>query len=316
MIPRPTDGSVLGFGEALLKFTLPPTHRLEDMTSLNADCAGAELNVATAVRALGRPAAWVGALPPGPLGDWARTWIASLGVTDDSLSLPGRLGTLYLEDHHAPRPSRAAYDRSGTAFQALSAAHLDPRWLEGRAALHVSGISLALGDGPRDLALALIDHARAQGTLVSFDVNHRRLLLADAAAPATYGPAAARADVIFTAARDAPLLGGVAGLRDLNPHALIVVTRGAQGSEAHLNGGEVVTQPAFQATGPGRVGRGDTFAGGFLHAWLKGAAPADALRYASACAALKTTLPGDRFRASEADVQAVLVGGEQGEPRR
>ena len=54
MSPPATDGSVLGFGEALLKFTLPPTHRLEDMTSLNADCAGAELNVAAAVRDVGR----------------------------------------------------------------------------------------------------------------------------------------------------------------------------------------------------------------------------------------------------------------------
>ncbi|OLV17342.1 sugar kinase [Deinococcus marmoris] len=311
--------SVLAFGEALLKLTLPSTHRLENLTTLKAECAGSELNVAAALRALGRPAAWVSALPPGPLGDWARSHLHALDVTDLSLERPGRLGTYYLEDHHAPRPSRAVYDRSGTAFQALTAADLDPGWLAGRGALHVSGINLALGGGARALTLALMAAAREQGVLVSFDVNHRRLLLVDADAPDIYAGAARHADLIFVAARDVGLLGGPDGLRAINPRALIVVTRGAQGSEAYPPGierTEPVLQAALPATGPGRIGRGDAFAAGFLHAHLGGAGPADALRFASACAALKTTLPGDQLRATQAEVQSVLAGGDWSEPRR
>lgn len=307
---------VLTFGEALLKLALPTAQRLEELTTLRAECAGSELNVAAALRALGRPAAWASALPPGPLGDWARAHVRALDVQDLALTLPGRLGTFYLEDHHPPRTSRVVYDRQGTAFQALTAEDLDPAWLSGRAALHVSGISLALGRRPQALALALLQAARDQGVLVSFDVNHRRLLLADDDASAAYAPAARRADVIFVAGRDAALLGGVAGLRNLNPQALIVVTRGAHGSEAHLPGGEVLRQEALPTAGPGRVGRGDAFAAGFLHAHLGGAPPGEALRFASACAALKTTLPGDQLRASGADLQATLSGGETGEPRR
>lgn len=309
-------GSVLTFGEALLKLALPAAQRLEDLTALRAECAGSELNVAAALSALGRPAAWTSALPAGPLGDWVRAQVQALGVEDLSLRRPGRLGTFYLEDHHLPRPSRAVYDRQGTAFQALSAGDLDPAWLTGRAALHVSGISLALGPGPQSLALELMRVARARQIPVSFDVNHRRLLLPDAEAPVRYGPAARKADVIFVAQRDSALLGGVAGLRTLNPAALLVVTRGALGSEAHLPGGEVVQQAAYPTVGPGRVGRGDAFAGGFLHAWLGGAAPPEALRLAAACAALKTTLAGDQLRASEADLRAVLDTQDRGEPRR
>lgn len=313
---RTSAGSVLTFGEALLKLTLPSTHRLESMTRLNAECAGSELNVAAALSALGRPAAWVSALPPGPLGDWTRSHLHALDIHDLSLERPGRLGTFYLEDHHPPRPSRAVYDRSGTAFQALTAADLDPGWLAGRAALHVSGINLALGGGVRTLTLALTKSAREQGVLVSFDVNHRRLLLADADAPDVYAEAAHHADLIFVAARDAGLLGGPDGLRAINPRALIVVTRGAQGSEAYPPGAPQVTQAALPAAGPGRIGRGDAFAAGFLHAHLGGAELADALRLASACAALKTTLPGDQLRVSEAEVQSVLAGGDWSEPRR
>ncbi|ACO47615.1 sugar kinase [Deinococcus deserti] len=311
-----SEGGVLTFGEALLKLALPQAHRIEDMRAIRAECGGSELNVAAALRALGRPAAWISALPDGPLGDWARAQVRMLGVQDFSVERSGRLGSFYLEDHHPPRPSRVIYDRQGTAFQALTAADLSPSWLTGQVAFHVSGISLALGPGPQELALALVTAARERKVLVSFDVNHRRKLLPDAAAVQTYGPAARHADVIFVAQRDAGLLGGVSDLRALNPRALLVVTCGAQGSQAHLPGGEIVHQPAFAAAGPGRVGRGDAFAGGFLHAWLGQATPAQALQFASACAALKTTLPGDQLHVSDGDLKAVLAGSESGEPLR
>jgi 2-dehydro-3-deoxygluconokinase len=310
------SGGVLTFGEALLKLSLPPTQRLETLSALSAECAGSELNVAAALRTLGRPAAWVSALPPGPLGSWARAHVRALDVQDFSLERPGRLGTFYLEDHHAPRPSRVVYDRDATAFQALRATDLDPDWLRGRAALHVSGISLALGPGPRALALALIKAARARCVPVSFDVNHRRLLVSDAHAPETYGPALREANVIFVAERDAGLLGDASGLRALNPSATVVITRGERGSEAYLPGGEQLVQPVIPATGPGRVGRGDAYAAGFLHTWLAGEGPVAALRFATACAALKTTLPGDQLRATDAEIRDVLAGSGLGEPRR
>ena len=310
------SGPVLTFGEALLKLALPATQRLETLSSLSAECAGSELNVAAALRTLGRPAAWVSALPPGPLGSWAQAHVRALDVQDFSLERSGRLGTFYLEDHHPPRPSRVVYDRDATAFQALRAADLNPDWLRGCAALHVSGISLVLGPGPRALAMALIEAARVQNIPVSFDVNHRRLLLSDADAPETYGPALREASVIFVAERDAGLFGDIGGLRALNPSATVVVTRGERGSEAFLPGGKQLVQPVILATGPGRVGRGDAYAAGFLHTWLAGDGPAAALRFATVCAALKTTLPGDQLRATDAEIRGVLAGSGLGEPRR
>ena len=307
--------SVLTFGEALLKLVLAPAQRLEAMTSLEAQCAGSELNVAAALRALGRPAAWASAVPPSALGTWVRGHVHALQVEDLALTRAGRLGTFYLEDHHAPRPSRVAYDRAGSAFAQLTAADFAPAWLTGRAALHVSGISLALGPGPRALALRLMQAAKAAGLTVSFDVNHRRLLLADDAALDAYAPALRLADLLFVAERDTALLGGLTGLQQLAPAALLIQTRGAQGS-ALLGGGQTLTQPAVPAAGPGRVGRGDAFAAGYLHAHLSGEAPAAALAFAAAAAALKTTTPGDQLRATEAEVRAVQHAGAGHEPVR
>ncbi|MFB9991062.1 sugar kinase [Deinococcus oregonensis] len=307
---------VLTYGETLLKLLLPPAQRLESLGALQAECAGSELNVAAALVTLGRPAAWVSALPAGPLGAWVRGQVRALHVTDLSVVREGRLGTFYLEDHHSPRASRVIYDRAGSAFTHLTAADFDPDWLAGRAALHVSGISLVLGEGPRNLALTLIQQARAAGLLVSVDLNHRRLLLPEAEAPAAYGPALEQADLIFVAQRDTALLGGLDSLRALNPAALLVQTLGAAGSLLLLPTGQTVTQAALPAQGPGRVGRGDAFAAGFLHAHLNGESPARSLAFASACAALKTTLPGDQLQATEAQAWAVLNAASAGEPLR
>ncbi len=308
--------SVLTFGEALLKLALPQAQRLEAMVNLDAQCAGTELNVAAALTALGRPTAWASALPASPLGTWVRGHVHALQVEDLALTRAGRLGTFYLEDHHAPRPSRVVYDRAGSAFAQLTADDLAPEWLVGRAALHVSGVSLALGPGPRALALRLMQAAKAAGITVSFDVNHRRLLLAEDAALDAYAPAVRLADLLFVAERDTALLGGLTGLQALAPDAVLIQTRGAQGSALLTPGGQTLTQPATPAAGPGRVGRGDAFAAGYLHAHLSGEAPAAALAFASASAALKTTIPGDQLHATEAEVRAVQHAGPGGEPVR
>ncbi len=313
----PRAPSVLTYGEALLKLVLPPAERLETLSHLEAQCAGSELNVAAALAALGTNAAWGSALPAGPLGAWARRHIRLTGVQDLALEKPGRLGSFYLEDHYAPRHSRVVYDRTGSAFTTLTADDFNPAWLAWRTALHISGISLALGSGPRELALKLLGAAKDIGLTISFDVNHRRLLLSEKEAQKAYMPALWMADLIFVAERDVGIFGGIQAIRALNPAALIIQTHGAAGSEAHTPDGQTFIQPAIATGGPGRVGRGDAFAAAFLHAYLRGENPAEALAFAAAAAALKTTTPGDQLQASENEVQAVQGAARSlGEPIR
>ena len=313
MIAQP---SVLTYGEGVLKLQLPPAQRLENFSNVTPQFGGAELNVAAALSSMGTPATWISALPVGPLGDWMRHAARGLGVSVQALEKPGRLGTYYLEDHHAPRPSRVVYDRAGSAFTYLTGQDFDPSWLAGQSYLHVTGISLAVGAGPAALALQLMAAARQAGLGVSFDVNHRRLLLPEVEAREAYTPAVKLADLLLVADRDLGLFGGLAGLRAINPAALIVQTLGAAGSRAHLPDGQTVTQAAIPATGPGRIGRGDAFAGAFLHAHLHGENPAEALAFASAAASLKTTTPGDQLQASAEEVRAVLRLDLRSEPQR
>lgn len=73
----------------------------------------------------------------------------------------------------------------------------------------------------------------------------------------------------------------------------LLITRGGDGAEYRdLRSGETHRQAAFPVTAVDTTGAGDTFAGYFAAALDRGDTIADALRLASAAAALKVTRPG------------------------
>ena len=58
-----------------------------------------------------------------------------------------------------------------------------------------------------------------------------------------------------------------------------------------------------------RIGGGDAFAAGVLHALRRGGDSAEAARTGLALAALKHSLPGDASLFRQADIDAYLAGG-------
>lgn len=84
-----------------------------------------------------------------------------------------------------------------------------------------------------------------------------------------------------------------AALRMLrNRHGgLLCVTLGARGAAA-LDGDRFLYQPGFVVDAVDTTGAGDVFRAGFIYATLRGDAPADALRFACAAAAVSCTRRG------------------------
>jgi 2-dehydro-3-deoxygluconokinase len=140
---------VVTFGEALLRLSPPGPLRLEQARTLELWPAGAELNVAVGLARLGTEAAWVSVLPRGPLGELLLAHARSFGVNVSGvLRADGRMGLYFVELAEPPPPSRALYDRAGSAFAGLDPAAFDwPSLREGAAAFHVSGITAVLGEG-------------------------------------------------------------------------------------------------------------------------------------------------------------------------
>jgi ribokinase len=97
-------------------------------------------------------------------------------------------------------------------------------------------------------------------------------------------------DVLTPNEHEVELLGGVARLQSLGATA-VIVTRGSDGADLHTAAG-VTHVDAFAITPVDTTGAGDCFSGALCARLAAGDDVPTAMRFASAAAALSTTIPG------------------------
>jgi sulfofructose kinase len=163
-------------------------------------------------------------------------------------------------------------------------------------------VHLDATDPPLAREIAL--RAKEAGAIVSLDVDHPAPGL-DELLPLS--------DICITA-RGLPEL--MTGERELEkalrllaervPGGLIGCTLGSDGA-ALLDEGHLLLSPAFAVRAVDTTACGDTFRAGFLCALAEGRAPAAALRFANAAAALKARDLGRRGCPRRAEVNALLA---------
>lgn len=312
-----TDVSTLG--EALLRLTVPSGTRIAEATSFDVALAGAEVNVAAALAAVGREAEWHGALPRNALGSFALRRLRQLGVGTAGIRWAegGRLGTYYVELAQPPRPVQVTYDRKDSAAARLRPEEIAWHALVDARIVHLTGITPALSDAGRRVTERAIFEARAASVPVSFDVNYRSALWSAADAGAWIARNLDGVELIFMAERDARLLFGATGstaevvrsLWDrLNPRTLIV-TRGDRGS-LRFDGNVLHEQEAVPVQILDRLGAGDAFASGVLDGWLDGSV-AEGMRRGAMLAGLALTQRGDQVVTDRDEVNRLMasVGG-------
>jgi 2-dehydro-3-deoxygluconokinase len=173
-------GTILCFGEMLLRLAAPDRGHLFQEARLDAHFGGAEANVAVALARIGLSASLITVLPHGPVGDGALEAVRAAGVdVSRVLRTDGRLGLYYLSPPSGLRGAHIVYDRGGSSFATTPPSAYDwSRALTGVEWLHLSGIIPALGPDAARLSQDAIAAARAMGVKVSFDVNFRASLWA------------------------------------------------------------------------------------------------------------------------------------------
>ncbi|HET6411573.1 MAG TPA: sugar kinase [Anaeromyxobacter sp.] len=173
--------SLVTFGEIMARIEPPPPLRFAQALPgvANFSFAGAEANVAAAYALLGGEAAFVTALPHGPVADACVAYLRGVGLDISRiLRRPvGRLGIFYLETGSCQRPSAVFYDRAGSTISLLGPEQYDwPALLRGARWLHVSGITPALSSAAAGSSLECVRRAKAAGLRVSLDLNFRKKL--------------------------------------------------------------------------------------------------------------------------------------------
>ncbi len=338
---RAVTGTVVCFGEILLRLAPPGARMMVQAQSLDMVVGGAEANVAAALAALGQEARMVTLLPSSPLGDKAKADLGAAGVDTRFIArADGRMGLYFLEPGAGLRPSSITYDRAGSAFALASpdALHLKGA-LEGAALLHMSGITPALGPGGVALAEAAVAAAQDAGVPICFDGNYRALLWDawDSDPRAILTRLVGAAKVLIGNHRDISLLLGktfsgdgaerrreaVEAAFDAFPNLELVAStaRHVVSSDHHRIAARVDTRASKHQTAEidvtgivDRIGTGDAFAAGVLHQYLHGGNAQAMAECGLALAALKHSLPGDFCLIGPAELAAFSAQG--GDVRR
>ncbi|HEY0315479.1 MAG TPA: sugar kinase [Sphingomonas sp.] len=333
---RPIAAKVVCFGELLLRLSAPNHELLFQTDGLKAHFGGAEANVAVGLASLGHDTAMVSRVPDHRLGDAAIENLRRHGVNVRGVARGGdRLGLYFLTPGASLRASEIVYDRAGSSLATAAPGFFDwPALLQGADRLHLSGITPALGPGPAALAVEAAEAARAAGVPVSFDGNYRARLWEawDSRPREILGELVGHADILFGNHRDIALLldrpfsgDGEERRREAAEAALAAFPklRWIASTARHADAADVNRLAAridsrargFQTedvTLSGivdRIGAGDAFAVGVLHALHSGGDEAEAARTGLALAALKHSLPGDASLFNQRDIDAFHAEG-------
>ena len=335
------DGHVTCFGELLLRLGTRGAELFVQADGLDLAVGGAEANVAAALASLGHPVRFAGCVCDNALGDRAVAALRAASVDTRYLArAAGRMGLYFMESGSGPRPSAITYDRAGSAFADADPAAIDfAGALAGARLLHTGGITPALG--PRGIALARAAQAVADAASVPvcFDGNYRAQLWQawDSDPRSILTELVDGATILIGNHRDISLLlgrnfsGDGPERRREAAHAafeafprlqLIASTaRALVTSDHHRISARVDARDAAHQTEEidvtgivDRIGTGDAFAAGVIHAWLDGGDEQAMAETGLALAALKHTVPGDMCLIDAATLAA--FSAHPGEVRR
>ncbi len=313
-MPEPKR-DVTGFGEVMLRLSVPVGRRLETTHRLDVFPGGSEGNVVYALARLGRRTGWVSALPSTALGRIIANNLRNAGVDLDGViwSAAGRVGTYYVEFSAPPRPIQVIYDRADSCVSRLRPEQINwPAFLDTRV-IHVSGITPALSPSCRAITEQAIAQARAAGVQVSFDVNYRQKLWTEAKAREVLEPLLHGIDLVLCSQIDAKRLFECKGTTEEIVRQMVertgarhvVVSCGDQGAMA-WDGQQVLWEQALPVHIVDRLGAGDALAAGVLHGWLSGSI-AQGLRYGVVLAALALSQFGDMVDTTPEEVESLVA---------
>lgn len=320
---------LLTLGQVLLRLSPPNNDRLVRGDTFVKQVGGAELNVAVGVALLGLRTGVISKLPSHDMGSFMKGKIRSYGVSDDFFmyddSPSARVGIYYYENGAYPRKPRIVYDRKNTSINKLSVADYDDSLYSDTRCFHTSGITLALSPELRATAIEMIKRFKAQGAIISFDVNFRGNLWTGAEAKECIESILPYVDIFFcsedtarlTFLKEGDAKSIMKSFTEEYPISIVASTQRIVHSPKRHTFGSIIysaKDDTYYEEAPytdievvDRIGSGDAYISGVLYGLL--AHPGEyqrALEYGNAISALKNTIPGDLLCTDLKEIQGII----------
>jgi len=338
---------VVTFGEIMMRLNPEGYLRFAQANKFEATYAGGEANVAVSLANYGDDAAYVSAVPAHEIGQNAVNALRQYGVDTSMMLRQGpRLGIYFCEKGASQRGSKVIYDRAGSSV-ALSKRE-DYDWdkiLDGADWFHFTGITPALGGELPEICMDALKACKAKGIKVSCDLNYRGKLWTREKAGEVMGQLMPYVNVCIANEEDAKDVFGIeaentdiyGGKLDKEGYVSVaqqlkarfgfdyvaITLRGSiSASDNNWSGMLYDGEKAYFAKNylihiVDRVGGGDSFGGGLIHAMNKWAGDCQAIiEFAVAASCLKQTTEFDFNLASEKEVLALAGGNASGRVQR
>lgn len=170
---------ILSFGEILIRQqSLGSTFFDKNNNRLEIFPGGSEANVAASLAQMGDEVAYCSALPQNALSDEILEILNSLGVrTNKALRTGDRLGTYILMSANGLSKGEVIYDRKYSSFSQLTVEDVDiDKLFEGVSWFHWTALTPALNQNMVDLMTILLQEASKRNITISVDLNYRNRL--------------------------------------------------------------------------------------------------------------------------------------------
>lgn len=307
---------LLALGEILLRLSPPNDERLVRGDLLQKQTGGAELNVVSGASMLGLHTGIISKIPSNDIGFFVKNYIRFCGVSDDYLiyddNKEARLGIYFYENGAHPRKPAIVYDRLNSSMRTLRIEEIPEEIFTSTRCFHTSGITLALNENIRNTAVELIKRFKANGTIISFDVNFRRNLWSGEEAKSCIEQILPYVDIFFCSEDTARLTFLSEGsaydiMKEFTqkyPISIVASTQRIVHSPKMHTFGSVIYSKAedqYYEEEPyrnieviDRIGSGDAYVSGVLFGLLNYSFDCRrALEYGNASSAMKSTVHGD-----------------------
>lgn len=329
MIFQEKNFDLVTLGQTLLRLSPPGNDRLVRSDIFEKNVGGAELNVAVGASLLGLHTGVISKLPAHDIGGFMKANIRSYGVSDDFFiyddSPNARVGIYYYEYGAYPRKPQVVYDRANSSFYSLKIEDINPEVFRSTKCFHTSGITLALSPELRETTIEVIKRFKAEGAVISFDVNFRGNLWTGDEARETILKILPYVDVFFCSESTAQLTFLKTGtcremmksFTDEFPiKAVFATQRTVHSPKCHS-----FTSLAYDAESDqffeerpyenidvvDRIGSGDAYISGALYGLIaSGGDVRNAVVFGNATSAVKNTIPGDLPSSTLAEIKAVI----------
>ena len=337
---------IVTFGEIMLRLMPEGYLRFLQADKFEATYAGAEANVAVSLANYGDEAEFVSKVPEHEIGQAAVNALKRYGVDVKFVARGGeRLGVYYCEKGASQRPSKVIYDRAHSAIAEADKSDFDwEKILEGANWFHFTGITPALSDTLSEACFAAVKEAKKRGITVSCDLNYRKKLWTREKAGKIMGGLLPFVDYLIANEEDAKDVFGIEAENSditggkLNAEGYVSVAKKLTEKFSHkgvaitlresksandndwsgmlFTGGKAYFSKKYSVHIVDRVGGGDSFGGGLIHALANGFSPDTAIEFAVAASCLKHSIQGDFNLVTEKEVNGLIGGDGSGRVQR